>query len=165
MCFAYTLESFDPTYQVSTEGVIMDMNPHDRYWYDLICQCRESGLTDKQWCMEHDIHVSTFYRHARTLRNLSCEIPVGQKGRIQGVRQDVVPLQIIPDLPAGELATHSDELTAPAAGPIPSYKDGFQDGSFSPTLQVRFPNGVLLEVSNFSSPSVLNSVICALGHP
>ena len=143
----------------------MDMNPRDRYWYDLICQCRESGLTDKQWCMEHDIHASTFYRHVRTLRNLSCEIPVGQKGRKQGMQQDVVPLQIIPDLPAEEPAAHSDELTAPATESISSHKDGFRAGGFSPALQVRFPNGVLLEISSFASPSVLNSVIYSLVHP
>ena len=143
----------------------MDMEPRDRYWYDLICQCRESGLTDRQWCMEHDIHVSTFYRHVRTLRNLSCEIPVGQKGRKQGTRQDVVPLQIIPDLPAAEPVAHSDELTAPATGSISSNIDGFQTGGFSPAIQVRFPNGVLLEISNSASPSVLNSVICSLFHP
>ena len=143
----------------------MDMNPRDRYWYDLICQCRESGLTDKQWCMEHSIHVSTFYRHVRTLRNLSCEIPVGQKGRKQGLQQAVVPLQIIPDLPAEEPAAHSDELTAPSPGSISSYKDGFHAGEVSPALQVRFPNGVLLEISNFASPSVLNSVIYSLFHP
>ena len=114
--------------------------------------------------MEHDIHVSTFYRHVRTLRNLSCEIPVGQKGRKQGMRQDVVPLQIIPDSPAEEPAAHSDESTAPATGSI-ALKDGFQAGEVSPALQVRFPNGVLLEISNFASPSVLNSVIYSLAHP
>ena len=143
----------------------MDMNPRDRYWYDLICQCRKSGLTDKQWCMDHDIHVSTFYRHARILRNLSCEIPVGQKGRKQGLQQDVVPLQIIPDLPAEEPVTHTKELTAPATGSISSYKNELQAGIFSPALKVRFPNGVYLEISSSAPSSVLNSVIYSLVHP
>ena len=29
--------------------------------YRLIMECRQSGLTDHQWCVEHDIKPGTFY--------------------------------------------------------------------------------------------------------
>lgn len=30
----------------------------DQEWLELIQQCRSSGLTDKQWCEQHNIHWS-----------------------------------------------------------------------------------------------------------
>lgn len=32
----------------------------DEKWLDLISECRSSGLSDKDWCMEHQIGISTF---------------------------------------------------------------------------------------------------------
>ena len=29
--------------------------------YDMIMECRQSGLSDHQWCLEHDINPGTFY--------------------------------------------------------------------------------------------------------
>ena len=34
---------------------------------ELIAQCRSSGLTGRQWCIENGIPVSTFYYHVRAL--------------------------------------------------------------------------------------------------
>ena len=40
--------------------------------YRLIMQCRRSGLTDHQWCMEHDIKPGTFYNWIKRLRQKGC---------------------------------------------------------------------------------------------
>ena len=40
--------------------------------YHLIMECRQSGLTDHQWCMEHDIKPGTFYNWVKRLRKKSC---------------------------------------------------------------------------------------------
>ena len=29
--------------------------------YALVIECRSSGLSDQQWCMQHDINPGTFY--------------------------------------------------------------------------------------------------------
>lgn len=29
--------------------------------YDIIKECRKSGFSDHQWCLEHDINPGTFY--------------------------------------------------------------------------------------------------------
>lgn len=44
--------------------------------YQLIMECRSSGLTDFQWCKEHGIHPGTFYNWVSRLRKKACsEIP------------------------------------------------------------------------------------------
>lgn len=40
--------------------------------YRLIMECRSSGLTDYQWCVEHDIKPGTFYNWVKRLRQKGC---------------------------------------------------------------------------------------------
>jgi transposase-like protein len=44
--------------------------------YELIMECRNSGLSDYQWCQEHDINPGTFYNWVKRLRRKACyDIP------------------------------------------------------------------------------------------
>ena len=44
--------------------------------FQLIMECRNSGLSDYQWCKEHGIHPGTFYNWVSRLRKKTCrEIP------------------------------------------------------------------------------------------
>ena len=36
--------------------------------YRLIMECRASGLTDYEWCLQHDIKPGTFYNWVKRLR-------------------------------------------------------------------------------------------------
>ena len=36
--------------------------------YELIIECRSSGLSDHQWCLQHDIRPGTFYNWVKRLR-------------------------------------------------------------------------------------------------
>ena len=40
--------------------------------YRLIMECRQSGLTDHQWCVEHDIKPGTFYNWVKRLWQKGC---------------------------------------------------------------------------------------------
>lgn len=40
--------------------------------YRLIMECRKSGRTDHQWCVEHDIKPGTFYNWVKRLRQKGC---------------------------------------------------------------------------------------------
>lgn len=40
--------------------------------YRLIVECCQSGLTDHQWCVEHDIKPGTFYNWVKRLRQKGC---------------------------------------------------------------------------------------------
>lgn len=44
--------------------------------YALVIECRSSGLSDQQWCMQHDIKPGTFYNWVKRLRQKACyDIP------------------------------------------------------------------------------------------
>ena len=36
--------------------------------YQLIMECRSSGLSEYQWCTEHNINPGTFYNWVKRLR-------------------------------------------------------------------------------------------------
>ncbi len=43
--------------------------------YQLIMECRSSGLSDYQWCTEHNINPGTFYNWVKRLRKKLVMIP------------------------------------------------------------------------------------------
>lgn len=61
----------------------------DDEWLAIINECRSSGDSDRIWCQEHHITLSTFYYLIRRLRKKACCIPESVKsaGRIQEVVQ------------------------------------------------------------------------------
>lgn len=69
--------------------------------YELVMQCRKSGLSDRQWCLDNDIVPSTFYYWVRRLRQHACyDLPETEcSGRNVSAteRQDVVCVNIRPD--------------------------------------------------------------------
>lgn len=68
--------------------------------YRLIMECRASGLTDYQWCIEHDIKPGTFYNWVKRFRQKGTNLPTnGVDGK--PTRQEVVRLDISkPQIPA-----------------------------------------------------------------
>ena len=66
----------------------------------LINECRQSGMTDADWCRENDIVVSTFYNWASHCRKAAAEqIPAVNHDHLEVPRpkQDVVSIDIVPD--------------------------------------------------------------------
>ena len=66
----------------------------------LINECRQSGMTDADWCRENDIAVSTFYNWvSRCQKAAADQIPPPNYGHLEAPRpkQDVVPIDIVPD--------------------------------------------------------------------
>lgn len=47
----------------------------DDEWFEVITECRRSGLSDAAWCRAHDISKSTFYNAAVRLRKKACQLP------------------------------------------------------------------------------------------
>ena len=83
--------------------------------YQLILECRSSGLSDYQWCMDHDIKPGTFYNWVKRLRKKACyEIPPAA-GRVDykaASRQDIVKLEVIPEDPATVLYDPEGQIPA-----------------------------------------------------
>lgn len=66
----------------------------------LINECRQSGMTDADWCRENDIAVSTFYNWVSRCRKTAADqIQAANYGHLEVPRpkQDVVPIDIVPD--------------------------------------------------------------------
>lgn len=67
---------------------------NEQEWIELIQECRTSGLSDKEWCFQHGIPISTFYNRVTTLRKKACSIPAASKSVVTPSQQ-VVPITII----------------------------------------------------------------------
>ena len=53
----------------------------------LITECRQSGLTDREWCLEHGINLSTFYSWVRKLKKrTSLDIPPAMSTQEKNIR-------------------------------------------------------------------------------
>lgn len=68
--------------------------------FRLINECRQSGMTDADWCRENGIAVSTFYNWVSRCRKVAADqIPVPNYGHLEipQSKPDVVPIDIIPD--------------------------------------------------------------------
>ena len=44
-------------------------------WMEMVTACRQSGMTDADWCAEHEIAPSSFYNAVTRLRKQACQIP------------------------------------------------------------------------------------------
>lgn len=88
--------------------------------YDLVMQCRKSGLSDKQCCINNDIAPSTFYWWIKKFRQQACyEIPEHSfkfKTNIITEKQDVVCVNVLPDV--SENITSLTETNDTQAAPI-----------------------------------------------
>lgn len=61
-----------------------------------IFECRNSGLTDYQWCMEHNILPGTFYNWVKRLKNEGCYDIPEPLSRInhKPTKQEIVKLEV-----------------------------------------------------------------------
>ncbi len=64
--------------------------------YRLIMECRKSGLSDHQWCLNNDINPGTFYYWVKGLRKNGCgDIPEkNQLSTYEQSHQEVVKIEM-----------------------------------------------------------------------
>lgn len=117
-------------------------------WLSLITECRQSGLSDYEWCSRNGISQSTFYKAVRRLRG-SAEIAAPSSKQVpydltNDKRQDVVPIRIIPE---------TDVTEAPE---MPM--------DHNPGCQMMISCGnIRIQLTNDISPAIIKHVIRALG--
>lgn len=78
---------------------IRNLTPDERY--ELVLECRRSGLTDHQWLQEHGISKSTFYYWISQFRKKGYpEIPepLKQSAAHHAQPQEVVKVNVLPDI-------------------------------------------------------------------
>ncbi len=121
--------------------------------YQLIMECRNSGLSDYQWCTEHDINPGTFYNWVKRLRKKACyDIPPanGRETYKATPKQEVVKLEVIPDVPA-------------VMNPKP-VETIHVDRDLSSTIEIQ-SGSISIKISNDVDPRLLSQIIrCMAGN-
>lgn len=115
----------------------------DQEWMELIQECRTSGASDKEWCEQHSIPISTFYTKISRLQKKACDIPSIQKHVISQPQQ-VVPLEI---LDASPLTYHEQTATE------------FTDHVPAVVLSI---HGYRLEIANHAAKETIIKTLSAL---
>ena len=120
--------------------------------YRLIMECRSSGLTDFQWCLEHDIKLGTFYNWIRRLRQKGCsDIPPAGNGRAP-VKQEIVKINFQePSAPRPETEVLSESILYSAS-----------EASEVPVIEL-FLSGVRVRIPQGTDAGFLEQVLKTLG--
>ena len=122
----------------------------------LITECHQSGLTDYEWCQQHNIKVSTFYAWVHRLRqNDEIDIPavIPTVVRKEPEQPDIVKIKIegekrIATTPKSALTPEQPAETLPSMQTQPGY----------PVMEVIIRN-VHLRVTNDVNPVLLAETI------
>ena len=73
-------------------------------WFRIVTECRQSGLTDDQWCQINGINKNTFYSAIKRLRQKAYEVPSPMRCPHDDIhdltcsKQDVVRVDIVSDI-------------------------------------------------------------------
>ena len=122
----------------------------------LITECHQSGLTDYEWCQQHNIKISTFYAWVHRLKqNGGIDIPavIPTVVRKEPEQPDIVKITIegekrIAATPKPALTPETPAETLPAMQTQPGY----------PVMEVIIRN-VHLRVTNDVNPVLLAETI------
>ena len=125
----------------------------DEEWFRIINECRRSGLSDSQWCKQHDIRESTFFCSVSRLRKKAYEIPNRDKS-----------IDILPDsLPKQEVVRINIEpepLQLSKPEPMQVMPATYLDNSHTIEIDV---HGINIRVFNSVDRELLKTVLSALG--
>ena len=120
-------------------------------WFQLIQECRSSGLSDRTWCEQHGILVSSFYNAVKRLRKSACVIPLSSNRRTYA-----------PDLTSAgqQEAVRIDICAAPYPEAVPPAKQMCPAPHLdnSHTIELMMDN-ISLKVSNSADPFLLQQII------
>lgn len=119
--------------------------------YQLITECRNSGLSDYQWCTDHGINPGTFYNWVKRLRKKACYNipPAAMYGRhAVPEKQEVVKLEILPENPV-QMLTQKE-------------RPSIADHGMAPVIEISCGTAII-RITNDVSPQLLTQVISAAG--
>lgn len=115
----------------------------------LINECRKSGLTDADWCRNHQIAPSTFYNWISRCRKACADQIVEPKyghSDLPRGKQDVVPVTVVSD-------SHADYL--PDSNRLPMAEQHLDN---SHTIEVTW-NDIIIRFTNQTNPALLEQTL------
>ncbi|MGN0483498.1 MAG: IS66 family insertion sequence element accessory protein TnpA [Lachnospiraceae bacterium] len=125
----------------------------DEEWFQLINECRRSGLSDSLWCRQQAIPVSSFFCAVRRLREKAYALPE-RKRSIDIVSnplpcQDVVRIDIEPN-----------PFTVKDTEPLQVIPATHLDNSHTVEIEV---HGINIRIFNGVDTGLLKTVLSSLG--
>ena len=117
----------------------------DQEWFDLINNCRTSGLKVKTWCEQQGITAKALYYHTRQLRQKGYELPQRALPSIPAQKQEAVCL----DIPVGGTLSRTGQ-----AYPI-------LDAGYAPAIHIDF-HGIRIGVSDHAAQDTVINTFRAL---
>jgi hypothetical protein len=115
-------------------------------WMGIIQTCRNSGLTDRAWCIQEGISPNTFYSAIKSLRKKSCDIPAPTSTRMPETHE-IVPVSMVQDSLIADTSNRKSDIPV-KANEYPAI-----------TLTV---NGCVLEIQNTAGRDLIFHTISAL---
>ena len=117
--------------------------------FNLIMECRGSGLSDYQWCMANDILPGTFYMWISRLRKAGYAIPDS------AARQKAIPvIQEVVKLPVVDSETEENMIVMQNAN----------EPTTAPRAAVEIElGGMTIRIHNKADAEVIRSVLQAVG--
>lgn len=113
--------------------------------YQLVLACRQSGLSDYNWCRENGINPGTFYNWVKRLRDYGgydIPDPAGRDTYTALPKQDVVKIELVEESPARIYQEQETSAHYPATA------------SFQHSLELHV-GSIKVMVSNDIDPDVL----------
>ena len=123
-------------------------------WMEMVTACRQSGMTDADWCAEHGIAPSSFYNAVTRLRKQACQIPDPIKKAstldLTSRKQDVVRIAIGPESSPAERTPDNGSGSVHLDNPH--------------TIEIE-ARGLRIRMSNTVHPSLLKILMDVLKEP
>ena len=113
--------------------------------FDMIMECRNSGLSDYQWCKHHDIKSSTFYGWIKQVKkhNFVIPEPADSLTYTADTKPDIVRLDVVDN-------------------PCAAYVDTSHSGAPSCAMEITLGKATI-KISNDINPMLLSKVVSLLG--
>ena len=125
----------------------------DEEWFRIINECRRSGLSDSQWCKQHDIRESTFFCAVSRLRKKAYAIP--NRNKSIDILSDSFPKQEVVRI---DIEPEPMQLSKPE--PLQVMPATYLDNSHTIEIDV---HGFNIRVFNSVDRELLKTVLSALG--
>lgn len=123
--------------------------------YNLVMECRKSGLSDCAWCKERGIPQSTFYNWVVFLRKKGItEIDTVRPAAIIPQVQEIVKLDIVPDGESVETPLKAIPNGLPMQLP--------PETAMAPVIEITL-NGTTVKFSNDVRPELMKATLQFLG--
>lgn len=122
----------------------------------MIMECRQSGLTDCQWCKQNGIPAGTFYGWVKRLKEKGVTLPVATGRSTAPINNEIVKVDII-NSGSYELADTEPILPKPSNDVIID-RGGYQPVADGSAIELSI-YGATLKFSDSINPAILGKTL------